>query len=133
MIMLFVFQYLKCPVCSGSLDVTAVACACCQIEIKGSFSPHLLTGLDRDQLDFLLTFVRCRGVIRDIEALLGVSYPTVRNRVDQMVDAVERLLGQAQAAAEPSDPRIAVLERLAGGEISPDRAMTLLDALSPHP
>ena len=133
MIMLFVFQYLKCPVCSGSLDVTAVACACCQIEIKGSFSPHLLTGLDRDQLDFLLTFVRCRGVIRDIEALLGVSYPTVRNRVDQLVDAVERLLGQAQAAAEPSDPRIAVLERLAGGEISPDRAMTLLDALSTHP
>ena len=133
MIMLVVLQYLKCPVCSGSLDVTAVACACCQIEIKGSFSPHWLTGLDRDQLDFLLTVVRCRGVIRDIEALLGVSYPTVRNRVDQLVDAVERLLGQAQAAAEPSDPRIAVLERLAGGEISPDRAMTLLDALSPHP
>ena len=133
MIMLIVFQYLKCPVCSGSLNVTAVACACCQIEIKGSFSPHWLTGLDRDQLDFLLTFVRCRGVIRDIEALLGVSYPTVRNRVDQLVDAVERLLGQAQAAAEPSDPRIAVLERLAGGEISPDRAMTLLDALSTHP
>ena len=133
MIMLIVFQYLKCPVCSGSLDVTAVACASCQIEIKGSFSPHWLTGLDRDQLDFLLTFVRCRGVIRDIEALLGVSYPTVRNRVDQLVDAVERLLGQAQAAAAPIDPRIAVLERLAGGEISPDRAMTLLDALSTHP
>jgi len=133
MIMLVVFQYLKCPVCSGSLDVTAVACACCQIEIKGSFSPHWLTGLDRDQLDFLLTFVRCRGVIRDIEALLGVSYPTVRNRVDQLVDAVERLLGKAQAAAEPIDPRIAVLERLAGGEISPERAMTLLDALSTHP
>jgi len=72
-------------------------------------------------------------VIRDIEALLGVSYPTVRNRVDQLVDAVERLLGQAQAATEPSDTRIAVLERLAGGEISPDRAMTLLDALSTHP
>jgi len=133
MIMLIVFQYLICPVCSGSLDVTAVACACCQIEIKGSFNPHWLTGLDRDQLDFLLTFVRCRGVIRDIEALLGVSYPTVRNRVDQLVDAVERLLGQAQAATEPSDTRIAVLERLAGGEISPDRAMTLLDALSTHP
>ena len=94
--MLVVFEYLKCPVCSGSLNVTAVACTCCQIEIKGSFSPHWLTGLDRDQLDFLLTFVRCRGVIRDIEALLGISYPTVRNRVDQLVDAVEGLLGQTE-------------------------------------
>jgi hypothetical protein len=131
--MLFVIQDLKCPICSGCLDVTTVACACCQIEIKGAFSPHWLTGLDREQIDFLLTFVRCRGVIRDIEALLGVSYPTVRNRVDQLVDAVECLLGQAQAAAETIDPRIAVLERLAGGEISPDRAMTLLDALSTHP
>ena len=133
MIMLVVFEYLKCPVCSGSLDVTVVACACCQIEIKGSFSPHWLTGLDRDQLDFLLTFVRCRGVIRDIEALLGISYPTVRNRVDQLVDAVEGLLGQTEAPSVPVDSRIAVLERLASGEISPDRAMTLLDALSTHP
>lgn len=133
MIMLVVFEYLKCPVCSNSLDVTAVACACCQIEIKGSFRPHWLTGLDRDHLDFLLTFVRCRGVIRDIEALLGISYPTVRNRVDQLVDAVEGLLGQTEPPSVPVDPRIAVLERLASGEISPDRAMTLLDALSTHP
>jgi hypothetical protein len=131
--MFAVLEYLKCPVCSGSLDVTVVACACCQIEIKGSFSPHWLTGLDRDQLDFLLIFVRCRGVIRDIEALLGISYPTVRNRVDQLVDAVEGLLSQTEAPVLPIDPRITVLDRLASGEISPDRAMTLLDALSTHP
>jgi hypothetical protein len=92
-----------------------------------------LTGLDRDQLDFLLTFVRCRGVLRDIEALLGISYPTVRNRVDQLVDAVEGLLGQTEAPVVPIDPRITVLDRLASGEISADRAMTLLDALSTHP
>ena len=133
MIMSVVLEYLKCPVCSGSLDVTVMACVCCQIEIKGSFRPHWLTGLDGDQLDFLLTFVRCRGVIRDIEALLGISYPTVRNRVDQLVDAVEGLLGQTETPAVPIDPRIAVLERLASGEISADRAMTLLDALSTHP
>lgn len=123
---------LKCPVCTASLYVTSVACGCCQIEIKGLFQPHWLLGLDKDQLDFLLTFVRCRGVLRDIEALLGVSYPTVRNRVDQLVDAVEHLLGESQASATPRDPRIAVLERLTSGEISPDRAITLLDALK-HP
>ena len=112
--------------------MTSVACACCQIEIRGSFQPHWLMGLDKDQLDFLLTFVRCRGVIRDIEALLGVSYPTVRNRVDLLVDAVERLLGESQPSAPSRDARIAILERLASGDISSDRALTLLDALT-HP
>jgi hypothetical protein len=132
MICLFVVEDLICPVCAGSLNVTSVACACCQIEIRGSFQPHWLMGLDKDQLDFLLTFVRCRGVIRDIEALLGVSYPTVRNRVDLLVDAVERLLGESQPSAPSRDARIAILERLASGDISSDRALTLLDALT-HP
>jgi hypothetical protein len=91
-----------------------------------------LIGLDSDQLDFLLTFVRCRGVIRDIEALLGVSYPTVRNRIDQLVDAVEQRLEESQSSAAPLDSRIAILNRLAGGEVSPERAMALLDALM-HP
>jgi len=89
-------------------------------------------GLDSDQLDFLLTFVRCRGVIRDIEAIMGVSYPTVRNRIDQLVDAVEQRLEESQSLNLPLDSRIAILKRLAGGEISPERAMALLDALR-HP
>jgi len=127
-----VIEYLKCPVCSGGVDVTSVTCTTCEIDIRGAFKPHWLTGLDSDQLDFLLTFVRCRGVLRDIEAILGVSYPTVRNRVDQLVDAVEDLLGESKAAPTPRDSRLAVLERLAGGEISPGRALTLLDALK-HP
>jgi hypothetical protein len=127
-----VIEYLKCPVCSEGVDVTSVTCTTCEIDIKGAFKPHWLTGLDSEQLEFLLTFVRCRGVLRDIEAILGISYPTVRNRVDQLVDAVEHLLGESQAAATPRDSRLAVLERLAGGEISPGRALTLLDALK-HP
>lgn len=125
-------QNLKCPVCAGGLDITAVACAVCQLEIKGSVRSHWLIGLDSDQLDFLLTFVRCRGVIRDIEALLGVSYPTVRSRIDQLVDAVEQRLEESQSSATPLDSRIAILNRLASGEISPERAMALLDALM-HP
>ncbi len=122
-------ENLKCPLCYGGLQVTSVTCTCCGIEMKGSIRAHWLMGLDRDQLDFLLTFVRCRGVIRDIEALLGVSYPTVRNRIDQLVDAVEERLDMTQQSANPPDSRLAILKRLAVGEISPDRALNLLDAL----
>ncbi len=125
-------ENLKCPLCDGGLQVTSVTCPCCDIEMRGSIRAHWLMGLDRDQLDFLLTFVRCRGVIRDIEALLGVSYPTVRNRIDQLVDGVEQRLEESQSSAAPLDSRIAILNRLAGGEISPERAMALLDALM-HP
>ena len=127
-----VIQNLKCPGCAGGLDITAVACAVCQLEIKGSVRSHWLIGLDSDQLDFLLTFVRCRGVIRDIEAILGVSYPTVRSRIDQLVDAVEQRLDESQSSATQLDSRIDILNRLASGEISPERAMALLDALM-HP
>ncbi len=122
-------ENLKCPLCDGGLQVTSVTCPCCDIEMRGSIRAHWLMGLDRDQLDFLLTFVRCRGVIRDIEALLGVSYPTVRNRIDQLVDAVEERLDMTQQSANPPDSRLAILKRLAVGEISPDRALNLLDAL----
>ena len=125
-------QNLKCPVCDSGLDITSVVCTCCQLEIRGSIRSHWLMGLDSDQLDFLLTFVRCRGVIRDIEAIMGVSYPTVRNRIDQLVDAVEQRLEESQSLNLPLDSRIAILKRLAGGEISPERAMALLDALR-HP
>ena len=125
-----VIQDLKCPICSGNLHVTNVACSTCRIEIKGEFRSHWLAGLDGEQLDFLLTFVRCRGVLRDMESVLGISYPTVRNRVDQLVHSVEQLLGDVQEVTTPPNPRIAVLNRLAAGEISPDRAMTLLDALT---
>ena len=122
----------KCPICTGSLNITALSCTNCQLEIKGTFQSHWLAGLSTEELDFLLTFVRCRGVLRDMESVLGISYPTVRNRVDHLVHTVEQLLGQAPAPAVPRDPRIAVLERLAAGEIAPERAMTLLDALA-HP
>jgi hypothetical protein len=127
-----VIQNLKCPVCDAGLEITAVACTCCHLEIRGSIRPHWLIGLDSEILDFLLTFIRCRGVIRDIEALLGVSYPTVRNRIDQLVDAVEQRLEESQSVVAPPDSRIAILNRLAGGQISPERAMALLDALM-HP
>ena len=132
MIWLRVIQNMKCPVCAGGLDVRTVICAGCQLEIKGSIKTHWLLGLDDDQLDFLVTFVRCRGVIRDMESLLGVSYPTVRSRVDQLVDAVERRFDESQPMVKSYDSRKAILNRLAGGEISADRAMALLDALA-HP
>ena len=63
----------KCPLCSGSLEVTEASCLDCQVQMRGHFTLAPYRNLDAEQIKFLETFLRCRGVIRDMEAALGIS------------------------------------------------------------
>ena len=75
----------KCPLCSGSLEITETSCLGCGVQMRGHFELAPYRQLDAEQLRFLETFLRCRGVIRDMEAALGISYPTVRARMDALL------------------------------------------------
>lgn len=70
------------------MQVTEVSCGQCDVQMRGSFSPARYDRLSPDQLQFLETFLRCRGVIRDVEASLDISYPTVRARLDALLSAL---------------------------------------------
>ena len=101
-------------------------CESCGTRLEGSFSLGRFHSLSTDQLQFLETFIRARGNFKDVERELGISYPTVRSRLD----AVIRALG-FPSQAEPdreTERRKEILRELADGKIAPDDAATLLEA-----
>lgn len=116
----------RCPVCSGALVVTRVVCGACATSMEGRFSPGGLQRLSAEQLGFAEVFLRCRGKIKDVEEALGVSYPTVVARLDELVAA----LGAGSTDEETTTVRRqAVLDELAAGTIDAATAATRLRAL----
>src|SRR5580658_11342263 len=107
---------LKCPSCSGDLTVTQLHCHSCDIGIDGDFSVPALLRLNRAQLDFVEVFLKNRGIIREVERELGVSYPTVRARLDEVLAAIGFNLAPTPADDRQADStnrgRRAVLEQL---------------------
>lgn len=131
-----------CPFCGGEMIVTHLNCRECDTHIDGRFTisgasqlkpEHIefmdkfVSRLEPEQLDFVETFVRCEGKIKSMEAELGLSYPTIRNRLDEII----RALGyepelQAVASAVSEERRLAILEDLDTGKISAEVAMRML-------
>ncbi len=113
----------NCPTCGRQMVVTEYHCPECMVEVRGKFEAGGLGGLDSGQIDFVMTFLRCRGNIKEVERELGISYPTVRNRLD----AVIRALGMTPTAdIEAAEQRADVLDRLEKGEIDAETAAKML-------
>ena len=115
----------RCPICAEQLHVARLECDSCGTRLEGSFSLGRFHGLSNEQLDFLEVFIRARGSFKDVERELGISYPTVRSRLD----AVIRALG-FPSQAEPdreAERRKEILRELAEGRIAPDDAANLLE------
>jgi hypothetical protein len=124
-----------CPVCSGELAVTRLRCSSCGTTLEGEFSVGRFARLTREQTVLLESFLRSRGNLRDIERELGISYPTVRARVEALVRALgfgpradDDVAADADPATEPVS-REEILERLARREISAEDAATAIRAL----
>ena len=77
-----------CPVCSGELTITRLHCRACGSALEGEFGVGRFGRLDRDQMALLESFLRSRGNLKEMERELGISYPTVRGRVDALVRAL---------------------------------------------
>ena len=125
-----------CPVCSGELAVTRLHCRSCGTTLEGDFSVGRFARLDRDQHALLESFLRSRGNLRDMERELGISYPTVRARVEALVRSLDFGPRGDEPDAEPKTDgmtREAILERLARHEISTEEAATAIRALGRSP
>jgi hypothetical protein len=124
-----------CPVCSADLSVTRLQCRSCGTSLEGDFSVGRFARLDRDQMALLESFLRSRGNLKEMERELGISYPTVRNRVDSLIralglgDGPATLPEEPDPAPSPSDARQAILERLARGEMSAEEASDAIRGL----
>jgi hypothetical protein len=120
-----------CPVCANELSVTRLHCRSCGTTLEGEFSVGRFGRLNREQLALLESFLRSRGNLREMERELGLSYPTVRSRVEALVralgfgpraDAEEGVTEAGEAATDTAAARKDVLERLARHEIGAEEA-----------
>lgn len=78
----------RCPICHSELAVTRLHCRGCGSTIEGSFSLGPLQRLSGDQVQFVEALVRNRGSLKDVGAELGMSYPTVNNRLNDILIAM---------------------------------------------
>ncbi|MCL6452523.1 MAG: DUF2089 domain-containing protein [Alicyclobacillus sp.] len=117
-----------CPACSEVLEVTELTCPRCATRVQGVFTASRLSRLTVDQLNFVEVFLRCRGNIREVERDLKISYPTVRTRLDQILQAMGLSDAPAEwpAAADTSGPTTDVLEALDAGNLSFEEALARL-------
>jgi hypothetical protein len=113
-----------CPACGGELATTQLSCRRCSIRIAGDFASSPFARLSDQQQEFVKTFLAARGNIKLVERRLGISYPTVRSRLE----AVQRALGLPDlAAGEEDKPDLSeILSRVESGELSVDDAVDKL-------
>lgn len=146
----------KCPVCGGDLVVTRLHCPACETSVEGAFDPGVpgsrlqeafspeqlkpllpFSRLTAEQLQFVLTFVRCEGRFNRMEDEMGLSYPTLRNRLNEIIRAMgyepSREEARPDGGVRPEAPRSespvpgpaerqAILDMLSRGEIDLDEA-----------
>jgi hypothetical protein len=115
----------KCPSCSGKIIVTELCCNECRTAIKGGFELPELACLSEDDDRFLKIFLSARGNIKEMERCLGISYPTVKSRMEALLAK----LGLSQLQSEAKRRRIEIVEKLERGELHPKEAIALLKAL----
>jgi hypothetical protein len=109
-----------CPVCSSDLVVTRLQCPACGTEVAGSFSLSSLATLQEPYASLITLFLRTRGNLKEMERTLGLSYPTVRARLEEALTVAglgresERLVSNDEAAGQ----RVEILSALERGEIT---------------
>ena len=118
----------RCPSCGGDLEITRLNCTSCETIVLGRYSPCPFCALSPESTQFVMTFVRCRGNVKEMERELGISYWTIRRRLDELIDE----LGVEAAPAEGAGHRaeeLAILEQVNRGEISAADAAEMLAGL----
>jgi hypothetical protein len=113
----------QCPVCGGRLAVSELSCPSCDTTVRGTLDLCEFCQLPPEDLRFLRTFLRCRGNIKDVERELGISYPTVRGRLDSLL---EKLGYQKVVPKMGKQEKLEILAKLERGEISPEEALKAL-------
>jgi hypothetical protein len=116
----------RCPVCRSELEVSRLHCPSCDTTIDGRFTGGPFAHLTAEHLDFIVTFVRCEGKINRMEQELDLSYPTIRNRLHEVIRALGFEPGKDEVVEVTAEKRNAVLENLEAGKISADEAMRML-------
>ena len=117
----------QCPVCSESLEITRLYCRNCDTTIEGHFQIGRLSQLTASQLEFVEIFLKREGKINKVGEELGVSYPTVRGRLREVIEALGYAIEIVEEESGVSEEeRKALLEELAEGKLSSEDVLKRL-------
>ncbi len=108
-----------CPECNQPFKVTRLACPNCQVSLEGQIELPTLAQLSLEDQAFVMAFVRHHGSIKKMESLFGISYPTVKNRLNAIAAALDKSI-------QAPSPRAYVLEQLSRGQITVEEALEKL-------
>ncbi|MGD8308277.1 MAG: DUF2089 family protein [Chromatiales bacterium] len=112
-----------CPYCGGTMRISKLTCEDCGVAVEATFATPRLYRLGVEEQRLVEIFVLASGSLKRTAAILGVSYPTVRSRLDRLI---ERL--QAEQARDEDEKR-AVLDAIEAGRIPPKQGMRLIENL----
>ena len=120
----------QCPACSGEMIVTQQSCTRCETVVMGRFKPDIFSRLSSESLNFIIVFVKNRGNIKEMERELGLSYWSIRNRLNEVIAELgfETEVEDA-AATQATQQRQDILARLESGQLSVEEATAQLAQL----
>lgn len=113
----------NCPVCNSKLEVSRYYCPECDTTIEGRFRLTDFALLNTAQQEFARTFICCQGNIKEVEKKLGISYPTVKNRLQE----IRLILCEEDQPQAETGKTLDVLADLESGKISAEEAIELLE------
>ena len=121
----------QCPLCKSDILITRFYCPRCDTSIEGHFQPNAgpFAHLTDEQINFILTFIRCEGRFNRMEDELNLSYPTLRNRLFDVIRALGFEPRKEEEPALTPEDRRRILDDLENGKISPLQAQQLLHGL----
>jgi len=114
----------KCPSCDSSkLQVTQIECADCATQFSGQFEVPPLIKLSEEDLQFVFSFVKCSGSLKEMAKLQDISYPTLRNRLNTLIESMTNL------EIKQKDSKAEILQLVENGTLSAKEAATMLNKL----
>lgn len=80
-----------CPACTHKLDVAKLSCAECGTSVEGDFALPALAQLPKEDIEFLLEFIKSSGSLKEMAKFTGHSYPKVRNTLDDIIQRLKEI------------------------------------------
>lgn len=106
----------RCPVCKGPVEIRELFCPRCEVTVRGRFPFTGFSQLSSEQMEFVKLFLKTRGNIKEMEKELGISYPTVRGKLNDILKSL------GMEPDKKSIKREEILDALARGEITAEAA-----------